>query len=566
MKKRFTALLLGLCLLLTLLPATALAAENAPETLKVGNVTIDTSKDGSWTTGNDGKLSEYTDSGDAWNVHYDASTNTLTLNGATITGEYNATINPYSVGIYAPASDGQPVSLTIVLQGENEVSGGTMGIYVLEEYSTTTGGATLTIMGNGSLNASGSSNGIQVQGNHGDAALTIRSADVMAQGGTYGNGVLVQAGSSTSSGTHTITLSVEGGNLTASGNTGIGFDSASSSTISATNLTVSNNAIVRANGGISNISGANNQIGADNNPSGGIVFNGNTGIVYGNVTLQDDLTVGKGESLNIPSGASLTIPEGTTLTVNGGELTGNVPESGVIYKVIGVSLDKDNLVLNQGEETTLIATIAPQNATDQTVELVSSAPGVASVDAGGKVTAVAKGTAIITVKTADGEFTDTCSVTVNHTHIMSRTEFKDATCTEAGNEEYWTCETCGKYFSDADGNTEMSVSDTVISAAGHRYVNGKCTVCGAVDSSFSPAANEDTQPTQTNDDAKSTQSNNDTKSLQTNDDTKSPQTGRNYGTVFLIPLFAGCGLSVTGILVFGRKKEWLNKRMSIRKR
>ena len=42
----------------------------------------------------------------------------------------------------------------------------------------------------------------------------------------------------------------------------------------------------------------------------------------------------------------------------------------------------------------------------------SSAPGVATVDTNGKVTAVAEGTATITVTTTDGNFQDTCTVTV----------------------------------------------------------------------------------------------------------------------------------------------------------
>ena len=42
----------------------------------------------------------------------------------------------------------------------------------------------------------------------------------------------------------------------------------------------------------------------------------------------------------------------------------------------------------------------------------SSAPGVATVDTNGKVTAVAEGTATITVTTTDGNFEDTCTVTV----------------------------------------------------------------------------------------------------------------------------------------------------------
>ena len=94
-------------------------------------------------------------------------------------------------------------------------------------------------------------------------------------------------------------------------------------------MTVSNNAIVRANGGISDNSSADIQIGDGDDSSGGIVFNGNAGTVYGSVTLEENLTVGNGESLHIPEGASLTIPAGTNLTNEGtinnsGTLSGDI--------------------------------------------------------------------------------------------------------------------------------------------------------------------------------------------------------------------------------------------------
>ena len=71
-------------------------------------------------------------------------------------------------------------------------------------------------------------------------------------------------------------------------------------------------------------------------------------------------------------------------------------------------------------------------------------------------------------------------------HSMQKTDRVDATCTKDGNEEYWTCETCGKHFSDAEGKVEILLSDTVVAAKGHSYVDGKCSVCGAIDSGFQP--------------------------------------------------------------------------------
>ena len=63
-------------------------------------------------------------------------------------------------------------------------------------------------------------------------------------------------------------------------------------------------------------------------------------------------------------------------------------------------------------------------------------------------------------------------------HQLSKTEGKKATCTEAGNTEYWTCNICGKYFSDEDGKQEISLVDTVI-PAGHQLskTEGKVATC-----------------------------------------------------------------------------------------
>ena len=54
-------------------------------------------------------------------------------------------------------------------------------------------------------------------------------------------------------------------------------------------------------------------------------------------------------------------------------------------------------------------------------------------------------------------------------HQLNKTEGKAATCTEAGNTEYWTCNICGKYFSDEAGTNEIRLADTVIPATGHHY-------------------------------------------------------------------------------------------------
>ena len=52
-------------------------------------------------------------------------------------------------------------------------------------------------------------------------------------------------------------------------------------------------------------------------------------------------------------------------------------------------------------------------------------------------------------------------------HKLEKAEAKEATCTEDGSIEYWTCSVCDKCFSDAEGTTEIEKSATVIPAAGH---------------------------------------------------------------------------------------------------
>lgn len=80
--------------------------------------------------------------------------------------------------------------------------------------------------------------------------------------------------------------------------------------------------------------------------------------------------------------------------------------------VEAVELNRHELTLETGVSKTLTATITPAGACED-LEWSSSDEAVATVDADGKVTGVAEGTAVITVKsTEDGTKSDTCEVTV----------------------------------------------------------------------------------------------------------------------------------------------------------
>ena len=55
-------------------------------------------------------------------------------------------------------------------------------------------------------------------------------------------------------------------------------------------------------------------------------------------------------------------------------------------------------------------------------------------------------------------------------HKLEHTKAKAETCTEDGNGEYWTCTACGKYFADANGETEIKKDSWIIPAA-HKGVD-----------------------------------------------------------------------------------------------
>ena len=427
MKKRLVSLLMALALCLSLLPVTALAAAPNGQVIYVGNVNV--TSGGYWTTGNDGTVTAFTGEGTPADnfIHYDATNNVLTLHNAVIKKglDYSESIQG---GTYIPGSaigvfhQNGAAELTIQLEGTNTIAEVSNGIYVLAP-SNSTGDASLTITGDGSLDTSGIQTGIRVQSNGGNATLSIENAKVTATASSYGNGVSVQSKNDSS-----VSLTVDGGSLTAtgSGNYGAGIQLQFGSGVSGSGtptVTVSNNAIVRANGGVANNSSTSIQYGTGNEENGGIVFDGSIGTVYGDVTLQEDITIGEGENLTIGDGASLTVPEGTTLTNNGTVTT----EEG------GILTNNGSLVCNH--------------------------------HFGGTATCTEKATCDL----CGAEYGDFLP------HSLTKTEAKAPTCTGAGNEAYWTCGSCGKYFSDASGNTEVAKDSWMLGPIGHDWMDAVYT-------------------------------------------------------------------------------------------
>lgn len=88
----------------------------------------------------------------------------------------------------------------------------------------------------------------------------------------------------------------------------------------------------------------------------------------------------------------------------------------VAVAVTGVTMSPKTLTIEAGKTGKLTGTVAPANATNKSVTYTSADTTKATVAADGTVTVpanlAANGTVVITVKTADGNKTDTATVTV----------------------------------------------------------------------------------------------------------------------------------------------------------
>lgn len=85
--------------------------------------------------------------------------------------------------------------------------------------------------------------------------------------------------------------------------------------------------------------------------------------------------------------------------------------------VTGVTITQEDQILVVGDTVQLAATVAPSDASNKDVTWASDDTDTATVSTTGLVTAVAAGSAIITVTTDDGSKTDTISLTVSEGFI-----------------------------------------------------------------------------------------------------------------------------------------------------
>lgn len=161
MKRTYLSLLLALSMVLSLMPATALAAPAVSVT--VGGVLLNADtpylENGQSTAGNTQPADGY--------AYFDAGTNTLTLKNASINGALNARDN---YGIYATGGN-----LTIALEGVNTVTAGS----AIEDSSNEWGDSRGIFVDGGSLTVSGA------------GSLAVNGGDGASSYGIYATGVTI---------------------------------------------------------------------------------------------------------------------------------------------------------------------------------------------------------------------------------------------------------------------------------------------------------------------------------------------------------------------------------------
>lgn len=102
----------------------------------------------------------------------------------------------------------------------------------------------------------------------------------------------------------------------------------------------------------------------------------------------------------------------TVTSSNGKKATCTVEVVANTIPVDNIELTPSSLTLNVGEDSQIVATIEPANATDHELVWTSSDSNIATVDSNGNVHGVSAGKVTITAKTKDGKVKATCTVTI----------------------------------------------------------------------------------------------------------------------------------------------------------
>ena len=212
-------------------------------------------------------------------------------------------------------------------------------------------------------------------------------------------------------------------------------------------------------------------------------YNGTTINIYEGATISSATAV----AIYHPQDGVMTISGGTitgatavyvkagTVEITGGTFTGNGTAADYNYNGNGGNATGDALVVDSC------------GYADGALSVIVSGGTFISDHANAIASYVTEGNTKATGFVAGGEFntpipTEYCGTDYHpvteldsnglytvEEHTLVAHAAKAATCTEAGNTAYWSCEGCDKYYSDDQGATEIEENSWIIPAIGHIY-------------------------------------------------------------------------------------------------
>lgn len=169
-----------------------------------------------------------------------------------------------------------------------------------------------------------------------------------------------------------------------------------------------------------------------NSLTGRVLISNDDGLVVSRASYsENDFDAKKSVTYKYPPSGFDMIKLGTKQAQSPGIVEeSQIPD--IKISVTGVSLDKTSVTLGIGQSIVLIPIINPKDAVNKAVTW-SSSSSAADVDQSGLVTGKSTGTAVVTVRTVDGNYTASCIVQVkDDSHVTGVSLDKTSASVETG--------------------------------------------------------------------------------------------------------------------------------------
>lgn len=342
-------------------------------------------------------------------------------------------------------------------------SGAVINVSDSASITSKTGTAISTQSGYGVVELNVSGGNITTGGSTAYAIYARESSKVNVEGGTISGGTAVYA-------YDTANVQISGGDITGK-SYAIRKGSSGTPTVEVTGGAF--------NKDVSNY--ANTDVALAEITSGGAIK-----YVFGDTIAEKAREVGEGDQITVKKGSiDLTnVPDGVVVSNSGnGEVSVNgeqVNEDPVTVHTHTYGAPVWTWTDTTAAQATFTCTKDETHTATEPAEITSAVSKEATCTAKGETTYTAK------VTFGGVEYTDQKVVAdidmVPHT--LEEVAAEEPTCTEEGNDAYWYCKVCDKYFADKDAVKEITLDETVIPKTAHTYKDGVCTVCGAEDPDY----------------------------------------------------------------------------------